>query len=74
MSVDPAIKAAVIADCLAGMPPAIAARKHGVSESSAYRWVQGTSQERRAAELAYVGGWEVRRGVRYPLFPEARSA
>lgn len=68
-----ATKAAVLADVAAGMSPRLAAAKHGVGESTAYRWIRGGINW-RAAEYAYVGGWELRGGVRYPLLPEQRSA
>lgn len=66
-----ATRLALLADVAAGMSPRSAAVKHGVGESTAYRWLRGPRPD---AEIAYCGGWEVRGGVQYPLFPEQRFA
>lgn len=63
------------------------ARTHRVSESTVHNWVhaagisrsngagkRASAQRRRDQEFGYVGGWEIRGGVRYPLLPERRSA
>lgn len=49
---------------------AVVAARHGVGRSTLGAWVNGCADD----ELAYVGGWETRGGVKYPLFPERRSA
>lgn len=59
---------------------AIVAARHGVSRGALHSWVNpngGRKRNRKTwdeAEVAYVGGWENRGGVLYPLFPERRSA
>lgn len=78
--------AAIVADYAAGMSTPAVAKKWGVGTASAHRFVKaaGVNRSRTNAaanaaralevELAYSGGWYVRGGVRYPLFPEQRSA
>jgi len=64
------VRAAAIADYReSGDTIAIVAARHGVGRSTLGSWVNACGDD-----IAYVGGWEVRGGVRYPLFPEARSA
>jgi transposase-like protein len=67
----PTTRAAAIADYLnSGDTIAIVAARHGIGRATLGHWVQGL----RVDDLAYVGGWEVRGSVRYPLLPERRSA
>jgi hypothetical protein len=64
------IRRAAVADYYASNDPAaVVAARHGIPRSTFAAWVCG-----RRDELAYVGGWEVRGSVLYPLFPERRSA
>lgn len=79
--VDEATRAAAVADYRAtGDPYYIVAARHGVSRSALHCWVNPNPRKPRGPftwteeEVAYVGGWELRGGVRYPLAPEQRSA
>ena len=64
------IRAAAIADYInSGDTIAQVAARHGIGRSTFGCWVNGLRDE-----LAYVGGWEIRGGVLYPLLPERRSA
>lgn len=64
------LRAAAVADFLETDDTiAQVAARHGVARSTLGTWVAGMRDE-----LAYVGGWEIRGGVRYPLAPERRSA
>ena len=65
------IRAAAIADYInSGDTIAQVAARHGIGRATVGYWVRGVRRD----ELAYVGGWEIRGGVRYPLLPERRSA
>ena len=63
------LRAAAVADFLETDDTiAQVAARHGVARSTLGTWVSGLR-----SELAYVGGWEIRGGVRYPLAPERRT-
>lgn len=61
-------------------PYHVVAARHGVSRSVLHAWVNPEGVKKRKPktwaedELAYIGGWEVRGGILFPLFPERRSA
>lgn len=64
------IRAAAIADYInSGDTIAQVAARHGIGRATVGYWVNGLRDE-----LAYVGGWENRGGVLYPLLPARRSA
>lgn len=64
-------RAAAIADYRnSGDTIAIVAARHGIARATLGAWVSGLRDD----DLAYVGGWEVRGSVLYPLLPERRSA
>jgi transposase len=48
----------------------IVATRLGISRCALTDWISAAD----GPELAYVGGWEVRGGIKVPLFPERRSA
>lgn len=65
------VRDAAVADYYAsGDSIATVAGRHSIPRSTLGGWVK----RGEADALAYVGGWEVRGGVRYPLLPERRSA
>lgn len=74
-------RAAAVADYRAtGDPYYVVGARHNVSRSALHSWCNPHPDKPRGPftwpedEVAYVGGWEVRGGVRYPLAPERRSA
>ena len=80
-TVPPSTRAEAVADYRAsGDPYHVVAKRHGVSRSTLYGWVNGskhtprTPREWTDAEVGYYGGWEVVGGVSRPLLPERRSA
>jgi transposase-like protein len=70
------IRRAAVADYQRGDESlAVVAARYGVSKTTLHEWVKGRTARRAwCEEDAYRGGWELRGGVRYPLFPERRSA
>jgi hypothetical protein len=68
---DAARQAAVDDFYASGDDRSVVAARHGVARSTFSAWVAGPTDD---DDLAYVGGWELRGGVRYPLFPERRTA
>lgn len=75
------IRTAAIADYQAsGESLLIVSRRHGISKAALAAWINPNHVKRQRGhrwtedELAYIGGWEVRGGVRHPLLPEQRSA
>lgn len=66
----PALRQAAVADYYASPDDTIAdvAARHGIPRATLGGWVN------RRRDLAYVGAWEVRGGVSYPLLPERRKA
>lgn len=59
---------------------AVVAARNNVSRSTLHAWVNPDGIKKRkpkswgADELAYMGGWEIRGGIKYPLAPERRTA
>lgn len=75
------LRDAVVDEYAAGGSSTEVARKHGVSVSTVVAWSRAAGVEIRSVgapasdeTLAYIGGWERRGLVSYPLFPEQRSA
>lgn len=75
------IRAAAIADLQnSGDSLRVVAKRNGVSRAALAAWISPRPATRprnrkwAEDEIAYYGGWEVRRGIRYPLAPEQRSA
>jgi transposase-like protein len=71
-SIPDAVKTAAVADYhQSGDTYAVVSARHGVSKKTLHGWVDTADPEQ---DLAYHGGWETIRGVKYPLFPERRGA
>ena len=69
--VPPAVREAAIHDYYANPDTTAAdiAARYGIARSTFSGWVTGTRDD-----IAYVGGWEIRGGIRHPLAPERRTA
>lgn len=79
--VSPSARADAVADYhRTGDPYYVVAARHNVSRSALHSWVNPSPSKPRGPftwaeeEVAYRGGWEIRGGIKYPLYPERRSA
>lgn len=67
----PEFRAKAVADYRAtGDSVSTVATRFGISRCALTDWISAAD----GPELAYVGGWTVRGGIKVPLFPERRSA